>query len=259
MKHVIKTFKADTDVGQGQGHFTALVSTFGTVDSQDDQLEAGAFTEGLKAFSKDRPLPVLWDHKWGDIWAHIGLATAEQTDDGLIIDAQLDLDNPTAAQAYKLMSQGRVCEFSIGGFEPPDGITIDSDGVAHISRFDLTEVSLTLKGANPDTRLLDIKSQDAAAQAPNEDDTDAVTLTPDQVSSLKEAIAHITDAVSQMGDTLASAGDPDEPTDQDSNQDQDTDTSTPADASADGADESASKTIAAAQIALAQICGGMYE
>lgn len=162
MKQVRKTFKADMDVG-GEGKFTALVSTFGTVDSQMEEIEPGAFTEGLKSFDKKQPLPILWDHQWDDIWAHIGTATAEQTEDGLIIEAQLDMDNPTAKQAYRLLSQGRVHEFSIGGFEPAESATTDEDGIRHVERFDLAEVSLTLKGANPDTQLIDIKSREADA------------------------------------------------------------------------------------------------
>jgi len=159
MKQVRRTFKADTDVG-GEGRFTALVSTFGTVDSQMEEIEPGAFTEGLKAFSPEQPLPILWDHQWGDIWAHMGTGTAEQTDEGLVLTGQLDMDNPTAQQAYRLLSQGRVHEFSIGGFEPAESVTWTEDGIRHIGRFDLAEVSLTLKGANPDTRLIDVKADE---------------------------------------------------------------------------------------------------
>ena len=70
------------------------------------------------------------------------------------------MDNPTAQQAYRLLSQGRVHEFSIGGFEPAESVTWTEDGIRHIGRFDLAEVSLTLKGANPDTRLIDVKADE---------------------------------------------------------------------------------------------------
>jgi uncharacterized protein len=163
-KQVTKQYAAKADTTAGEGKFTALVSAFGITDSQGQSIERGAFADALKAFSDDQPLPVLWDHQWDDIWAHIGSAKAEETDEGLRIEAQLDMSNPTAEQAYSLLSQGRVHEFSIGGFESPEGIETDDQGVEHVTSFALTEVSLTLKGANPATKLIEVK-HDASGPA----------------------------------------------------------------------------------------------
>ena len=145
------------------GTFDALVSVFNVKDSQNAVIEPGAFTKSLEALSASgSTLPILWSHKWDDIWSHIGSAAAEQTDDGLVVHAKLDLDNPTAAQAYRLLQDGRIKEFSIGGFVPADGFDIrkDEDGnlTEYDSEFDLVEVSLCLVGANPDTQLLDVKA-----------------------------------------------------------------------------------------------------
>jgi HK97 family phage prohead protease len=156
---VMKSFTAKADTSAGKGRFTALVSAFGVADTQHQVIEAGAFADSLKGFTPDQPLPLLWDHKWDDIWSHIGSASAKETDEGLQIDAQLDMNNPTAQQAYSLLTQGRVHEFSIGGYIDDKDITTDEQGLEHISIFDLTEVSMTLKGANPATKLIDVKSQ----------------------------------------------------------------------------------------------------
>jgi HK97 family phage prohead protease len=144
----------DVNTGDGAGMFRALVSTFGTKDSQNEVIEKGAFTDSLA----NGDVPILWDHQWDDIWSHIGSAKAAETDGGLVVDANLDLDNPTAAQAFKLLKSGRVKEFSIGGFEDPADVTTDDDGTRHVSKFDLREVSLTLAGANPETQLLEVKT-----------------------------------------------------------------------------------------------------
>jgi HK97 family phage prohead protease len=236
MKQVRKTFKADMDVG-GEGRFTALVSTFGTVDSQMEEIEPGAFTEGLKAFSDKHPLPILWDHQWDDIWAHIGTATAEQTKDGLIVEAQLDMENPTAKQAYRLLSQGRVHEFSIGGFEPDESVTADDDGTRHVGRFDLAEVSLTLKGANPDTQLIDIKSRD-----PDEAKAGRV-LAARHVKTLKDVSSELASVKKTLDDLIEEVDIQQDPSD-------DGDKEEP-----DASGKSMSARIAAARIALAASAG----
>lgn len=236
MKQVRKTFKADTSVG-GEGKFTALVSTFGTVDSQMEEIEPGAFTEGLKAFSPGQPLPILWDHQWDDIWAHIGTGTAEQTNEGLVLTGQLDMENPTAQQAYRLLSQGRVHEFSVGGFEPVDSISTDEDGIRHVGRFDLAEVSLTLKGANPDTRLIDIKSNEPSEKSGR-------VLAGHHVDTLKGVSSSLAD-VKRTLDGLIREVD----TQQDPSDDGDTGKSGPI------PDKTLPNRIAAARIALAASAG----
>jgi HK97 family phage prohead protease len=166
MIKVRKSFTVKDVSTDGEGKFDALVSTFGTTDSQGESLDQGAFKDTLSQSGGD--VPILWDHQWDDIWSHIGSAKAEENDQGLVVHAQLDLDNPTAAQAFKLLQSGRVKEFSIGGFEDPQDRTTDDNGVTHVSKFDLAEVSLTLRGANPDTQLLDVKHL-------SDEDTDMLT------------------------------------------------------------------------------------
>lgn len=170
MQQTVRRFKASTK-DQGEGSFDAVVSTFGVVDSQREVIEKGAFTDSLAKGD----IPILWDHQWDDIWSHIGMAKGEETDEGLLVHATLDLDNPNAQQAYKLLQQGRVKEFSIGGFEDPADVTTDDDGTRHVSKFDLREVSLTLAGANPETRVIDVKSalKDLDSVIPAEEKKDA--------------------------------------------------------------------------------------
>lgn len=147
---------ADEDAGTA----TALVSAFEVVDSYDEMIMPGAFDKSLEQFGDD-PIPILWNHQWGVMDAHLAEAKGEVTDEGLVVSMQFDMSDPTSAKAFRLLKSKRIKEFSIGGFEPADGIKrVEKDGrdVWAIYEFELVEVSLVLRGANPDTRLIDVKS-----------------------------------------------------------------------------------------------------
>lgn len=142
------------------GTFTALVSVFGVVDSYDEEIMPGAFAKSLERFGDD-PIPIMWNHQWGALGAHLGGAKGRETDEGFEIEAWFDMDDPDGVKAFRLLKSGRIKEFSIGGFEPSESIRrVEKDGrdVWQVYEFELVEVSLVLRGANPDTRLIDVKS-----------------------------------------------------------------------------------------------------
>lgn len=179
-KRMKRTVKADVkpmgvDNGQslGEGRFTALVSVFGNVDSYGEVVMPGAFKDSLAKWkaSGDR-IPVMWAHEWDDPFAHIGVVTdAYETDTGLMVDAQLDMSNPTAVQVFKLLKDRRVTEFSYAGDES-DFTVVDTPAgpVVQVGKVDLIEVSACLKGANPATVLASTKSE---PERPEETGTNA--------------------------------------------------------------------------------------
>jgi HK97 family phage prohead protease len=162
---------ADADAGT----VTALVSAFGVVDSYDEEIMPGAFEKSLEQFGDD-PIPILWNHQWGVMDAHLAEAKGEETDEGLVVTMQFDMDDPTSVKAFRLLKSRRIKEFSIGGFEPADGIRrVEKDGeiVWQIYEFELVEISLVLRGANPETRLIDVKSAaELIAATTDSEDTD---------------------------------------------------------------------------------------
>src|SRR4051794_34903573 len=97
--------------GDGAGMFKALVSTFGNVDSAGDVVMPGAFGKSLAKWEMSGdPIPCVWAHDWSDPFSHIGhVVKAVETDAGLEVEAQLDLDNPTAQQVHRLL-RGRRCK-----------------------------------------------------------------------------------------------------------------------------------------------------
>lgn len=146
------------------GTFEALVSVFGNVDHDNDIVHPGAFTDSLKAWEDSGdPIPVIWSHEWDNPFAHIGKVTkAVETDAGLEIAGQLDMDKPFAAQVYDLMAERRVKEFSFAY----DVLDADrKDGIRHLKKLNVWETGPTLKGANASTQLIGVKAMAEALEA----------------------------------------------------------------------------------------------
>lgn len=160
----------------GEGKFTAVVSTFNVVDSQGDVMLPGAFDDSISKFRAGKTIPILFSHNWDDPNANVGVITdMRQTDTCLEIDGQLDLSSPTGLQCFKLLKDGRVHEFSVGGeaWYADAQISPDGGAVWPITKFDLFEVSLCLKGANPETRLVSTKSEEPPDTTDRQDTTTA--------------------------------------------------------------------------------------
>ncbi|WP_062215752.1 HK97 family phage prohead protease [Streptomyces sp. NBRC 109706] len=151
----------DVDAESGGGEFTALVSVFGNIDSYGDVVQPGAFERTLKEWSASGyPIPVYWGHNLADPDYNIGsIVEAVETDRGLQVRAQLDMDSPKAPQVYRLLKGGRVKEFSFG-YQVRDAGWGEKDGaeVYELRDIDLYEVSVVPVGANPATELQTVKA-----------------------------------------------------------------------------------------------------
>ncbi len=143
------------------GQVEALVAVFDNVDHGGDRIIKGAFEASLKEWEKTGdPIPVIFNHEWGDLWSHIGVVDSiTETDAGLLARYTLDIkDNPAAAQVYKLMKRRSLREHSFAYGIPKGGAATTNDGVQELRELELFEVGPTLKGMNPDTELLSVKS-----------------------------------------------------------------------------------------------------
>lgn len=169
MAVVHKTFAAKVtpaakDSGDPEGTFTALVSVYGNKDHGGDVVEAGAFTKTLHEWAlKERPIPLVWSHKYNEVENFIGeILEIKETDEGLWIKAQLDIDQPRAARIHQLMKRGLLTEFSWSGLvREYEWLEDDEDDWwpgMKILDIDLWEAGPCFKGANPDTELLSVKS-----------------------------------------------------------------------------------------------------
>lgn len=138
-------------VDEEKGVIEAYVSIFGNVDAYGEIVEKGAFEESLK-----KKLPKgVWAHNWEMPVSK----TLEGIEDekGLYIKGQFNLETQRGREAYSDVKFGIADEFSIGYFVQKD--EIDKEGVRHLMKIRLVEWSIVLAGANPDTELIDVKSE----------------------------------------------------------------------------------------------------
>ncbi len=177
-KSVPALIKATGDDSLAEGQFTAVVSVFNTVDSVGDVVMPGAFKADLESWAtKGSPLPVVWSHDWSDPFSHIGhVLEAKETETGLQVKGQLDLENPKAKQVYNLLKGGRVRNWSFA-YDVHDAQQAQRDGksVQELHRLSVHEVGPTLVGAHKDTDTLAVKQAPAvtvtvetAAESPAE-------------------------------------------------------------------------------------------
>ncbi len=170
-------FKALDD---STGEFEAVVSVFGNVDLQGDRTMPGAFAKSLASYrDKGDPIPVIWSHDWGDPFAHIGYVDAADAREvladeaksfgditgGLFVKGRLDVNKPYARQVYDLLKDRRIREWSFA-YDVVDEATA-KDGANELNEVSLFEVGPTLKGANPATATLGVKSILDTAAAEN--------------------------------------------------------------------------------------------
>lgn len=159
------SFKAATSDGGQPGEFDAVVAVFDNVDRAGDRLKSTAFDATLKAWRESGdPIPVILSHKWDDPMAIIGHADPNNVKAvpgvGLQVKGQLHVGrgNEVADQVYHLMSERLLKEFSFGFTIPAGGEKRASDGAYDITAVNLIEFGPCLKGVNPETELLTVKS-----------------------------------------------------------------------------------------------------
>lgn len=186
----VKAAGPDGDLAEGQ--FVGYASVFGNVDSYGDIVEPGAFNRTLSEWAEKGTLPVLWGHDMQDPFANIGgVLAAEEDDRGLKITGQLDLDNPTAAQVYRLMKGDRTNRMSFA-YSVRDSEKRDDGN--HLKDLDLYEVSVVQVPANEQAEVLVVKSAtDALLKAGR-------VLSSKNETALREARDAIDSVLKSLGD-----------------------------------------------------------
>lgn len=145
-------FAADETVGS----FTGYASTFGgEPDLHGDLIAPGAFSASLAKHAADGTRPaLLWQHDQAN---PIGVWNSFQEDSqGLLSSGRLTLDVPQGKSAHALAKDGALA-LSIGYTIPPGGAEL-VNGIRLLKMIDLVEVSLVGIAANPNARVLSVKS-----------------------------------------------------------------------------------------------------
>ncbi len=178
-----------------EGVVEAIVATY-DVDSIGDRIMPGAFAESLGEWQKSgNSLPFIWSHKSDDPEAYIGVVEhAEEVPGvGLKVRARIDMDEPKALKAYKLMKGRRVTNFSFSYDETDARPAPKDDSGAKKDLFGLKvyECGPTLIGCNQRTDLVSAKADPtpAAPVAPASEQEKAGETSPsdDLVAVLMKA------------------------------------------------------------------------
>jgi hypothetical protein len=168
MQARLKSAPVTIKAGDGDGIIEAMVATY-DVDSGGDKIIPGAFAQTLDEWaSSGQPIPFIWSHMHDDIDAYLGdvlearevAPTKDDDPGGLYIKAQIDMDDPKSAKAYRLMKSGRVRNYSFA-YEVRDAAPSESDdSITELRQLGLFEVGPTLIGMNRETRTLSVKRGD---------------------------------------------------------------------------------------------------
>lgn len=164
--------KAIDDESQESGEMVAYASVFNNIDRYGDVVMPGAFANSLKEYEEaERPIPLLYGHDFYDPFANIGAVTeAVEDEKGLKVTATFDLENPKAAQVFRLVKEKRLTQMSFA-YDIVEAGMAERDGVPvyELKELKLLEVSVVPIGANPETEILDAKSFESMTPAERND------------------------------------------------------------------------------------------
>lgn len=195
-----------TDEAEGEGIVRGVASVWGNIDSYGDVMIKGAFAESLAEY-KDAgdSVPFMWSHESSDPFAYVGeLTDTKETDEGLEFEAKFDMDNPTAAQVYRLLKGRRLREFSFG-FLPRETEQTERDGepVREVKSVELLEVSVVHVGANRATRVIEVRSH-PEGKADDEGEEPSEGEAPEDTAAIIAAIRSAAETIVTAAGTIAS-------------------------------------------------------
>lgn len=158
-----KRVKAGPEDGLKEGQFLVYPSTFTRKpDSYGDVVAKGAFLEDIEAWkASGNVLPGLYGHRMDDPDYFVAGAIEEGEDDhGWWVKGEFDLENPKAAQVYRLVKGRRLNQLSFaydvldeGKVELEDGTTANE--LRKLKRYEFSFVPI---GANQDTSVVAVKA-----------------------------------------------------------------------------------------------------
>lgn len=155
----IRAFDYSVKGVDDSGKFSGYASVFGNVDSYNEVVAPGAFSESLADLgSKERGLPVLWQHRIAEPIGHWDMSALKEDATGLYGAGELWLEEaPYARIAHRGMKANAITGLSIGYYVRADSFD-DKTRVRTLTKLDLVEISIVTTPANDDARVDSIKS-----------------------------------------------------------------------------------------------------
>lgn len=137
--------------------FKGFASTFGNIDLVDDVIEPGAFQESIREKEGNgERFPALWQHRMTE---PIGVYSQIREDaKGLFVEGKLPKsDTFVSGRVIPQLKIGSVSKLSIGFSVFDDGSVEMVNGIRHIKKLKLFEVSLVTFPANPEASITEVK------------------------------------------------------------------------------------------------------
>lgn len=139
-----------------QGAFAGYGSVYGVIDSYDDIIQAGAFSESLTECAAKGVMPaMLWQHRSGEPCG--AYQSMKEDGTGLYVEGSLAMKTQRGAEAYELMKMKAISGLSVGFMTREDSYDKKTN-IRTIKKGDLWECSLVTFPANDSARISSVKS-----------------------------------------------------------------------------------------------------
>lgn len=131
------------------GYFEGYASVFNVVDSENDVVQPGAFSDTL---TSGRKVKMCWQHSFYDVIG--GFTELREDSNGLFVKGRINLGVEKGKEAYALLKAGDIDSMSIG-------YSCDDreyrDGIRLIKKVTLYEISLVTEPANSSAVVTSVK------------------------------------------------------------------------------------------------------
>lgn len=164
----IRSFDYEVKAVSDDGLFSGYGSVFGTVDSYNEVVAKGAFTDSIAEIKANgRTLPTLWQHRSSEPIGNWDISTMKEDDHGLFGAGQLWLeDAPYAKVAYRGMQSRAITGLSIGYYVRDESFD-EKTRIRTLKKLDLVEISIVTNPANDDARIDAVKAMIAGGRLPS--------------------------------------------------------------------------------------------
>jgi HK97 family phage prohead protease len=176
-------FRAAPEKGEGvvEGYASVFDTEYRIGYGLRESIKKGAFAESLE--KRNGVTPLFYQHNWDE---PIGVARTSEDEKGVKVEGTLYIEeNPKARSVWRAMKDGALREWSIGFI--PEEITErrndDDTFTEDVTKGDLLESSVVIKGANPDTTTTSVRSECGECAQRAADDAEAAKRAADEAAA----------------------------------------------------------------------------
>ncbi len=146
----------DIKFSQNEGNFSGYGNVFNVLDSKNDIVMPGAFSDIIKS---GNPVDVYVNHNWLNGALPVGLwSDLKEDSKGLFGDANIVMEMPSGKDAYWAVKKNLIKGLSIAAIPDTKSIEINTKGNRLIYRYKvLKEISIVDSPANEQSTITNIK------------------------------------------------------------------------------------------------------